>query len=269
MNKKAEYFSDIMKQILSSKKTKYTLYMVAVLWLAVATQFIVNRMFREDLQIAEAFEKTNTNEMQSSIEVIAQCNKEILSEADKKEIIQYLAKSIGLTMDREITVKRDGDRSEYSFVKQARQAVTEIKLVSKEQEEKSVTKMNYYIIMKLTIKQSVKSIDQYRKNIISALDDLKFGNRQITMQYEGSSAGKLTPDMKSELSKMLVDELHGQIAYQYDEGDLYTVYAYTGMIGEYITTMGSKINIQIAISYDEQENKTMIYLATPILNDNW
>ena len=37
---------------------------------------------------------------------------------------------------------------------------------------------------------------------------------------------------------------------------------YTGLIDEYIETVGCRINIQIAATYDEVADKTRIYLAT-------
>jgi hypothetical protein len=41
------------------------------------------------------------------------------------------------------------------------------------------------------------------------------------------------------------------------------------MLKEYVTTMDNKINIQIAISYNELTNKTRIELATPIIEEDW
>jgi hypothetical protein len=79
----------------------------------------------------------------------------------------------------------------------------------------------------------------------------------------------MTTDQKKEISEMLVRELQGEIAIEYDEGDLFTVYGYTGMLNEYVTSAGNKINIQIAITYNELTNKTTVTLATPVMNENW
>lgn len=83
-NDKKENVSYILKRIFSHKKIQFTLYMVAVLWVAVITQIIVNRVFHEDFQITEAFIKTKSKEMQSSLEVIAQYKDELLSEEEKR-----------------------------------------------------------------------------------------------------------------------------------------------------------------------------------------
>jgi predicted RNA-binding protein Jag len=101
------------------------------------------------------------------------------------------------------------------------------------------------------------------------LDDLGVTSEQITMKYEGNKEGDLTSLQKHEIAELLVKELQGEIALEYDEGDLYTIYAYTGMLNDYVTSMGNKINVQIAITYNELTNKTKIALATPINNESW
>lgn len=270
MNKaKLAYILDTIKQTFSLKRTKVTLYMVAVLWLAVATQMVVNKVFREDFKITEAFEKTNAKEMQSSIEVVAEYDSEFLSESDKKEIIQNLANAIGLNIDSEIFLNEDGTRSEYCFFKKAKQATSEIKVVSLEQEEEAAIKIKHYIIVRLSISKSIQGIDKYKKIIEDSLALLGVDNKQITMQFEGNYDGNLSLKEKNHIASLLVEDLHGEIALEYDEGDLYTVYAYTGLLNEYIVSMDSKVNIQIAITYNEITDKTKVTLATPILNQNW
>ena len=260
---------DRFKNIFLLKRTKITLYIAVVLWVAVITQVVVNRVFREEHQITEAFIKSETQEMQSTLEIVAEYKSEILTDIDKKELINTLADSIGLKIDEDITVWEEDNRSEYFLFKQAKQATTKIKIVSIEQEENNDIIMKNYIIIQLNISKGIQSIDMYKNKLEDSLTNLGVENRQVTLKYEGSREGDLTSEQKHEIAALLVDELQGEIALEYDEGDLYTVYAYTGMLNEYVTSMGNKINMQIAITYNELTNKTKIELATPMLNDSW
>jgi hypothetical protein len=269
LNNKWIRFAGALREIVSTKRMKLTLYIVMVLWVAVATQIIVNRLFREDIQITEAFVKTNAEEMQSSIEIAGEYAADILSDEDKKNLICDLAAKIGLVIDKEISVWEEGTRSEYYFYKQAKYASSEIKLISVGQEEEDILKTRHYIIIRLSISDGIHSIDKYKTILEEAFERLQVKDTQITLKYEGNKDGNLTPEQKHEIAQLLVDDLQGEIALEYDEGDLYTVYAYTGMLKEYITSMGNKINVQIAISYNELTNKTKIELATPVLNDSW
>lgn len=259
-------FIEALRRILSLKRTKVTLYIVAVLWLAFAMQIIMNRMLITDVKITQAFVNTNSKELKSSLDIIAFYDRGHLSEEDKKDLIQRLADSIGLTLDRDITVMRDGKRSEYSFEKQAKRASTLLKVVSLEQDEGTSIKVKHYIIIRLNITDSIRSVDRLKKLLEKSLSDIGAGKTQITLKYEGSIGGSLIPEEKKKIAADLVEELQGVTAVEYEENDIYTVYAYSGLIDEYIVSMGSKVNIQIVISYDGQSDRTMIYLATPILN---
>lgn len=268
MDKQWEHFSNKLRQLFSLRRTKYTLYIVIVLWVAVGTQMLMNRFFREEFRITEAFVKSDTEEIQSSIEIIAEYQSGYLSKEEKEKVIYSLADEIGLTIDDDILLWEEHNRSECYFFKQAKQASSEIKIVSIQQEGDSAL-INNYIITRIIVKQGIESIDKYKQILEKAFHDLKVKDKQITLQFEGNREGNLSNTQKHEMAKLLVEELQGEIAIEYDEGDLYTVYAYTGMLNEYIISMGNKINIQIAITYNELTNKTRITMATPILNDSW
>lgn len=262
-------FIEAVQGIFSLKRTKITLYIAVVLWLAVVTQVVINRVFFDDLEIAEAFGKTNTEDLECNLEIVAQHHKDFLSEADKKDILHQLANSIGLNMDTEITIKREGEKTEYAYYKHAKKAETSLSIVSLEQEVDAVIKMKHFIVVKLNIKESIKSIEKYRQMIEIALDGLGIEERQVTVMYEGIVLGLMPMKDKEEMASLLVKELQGEVAFDYQQGESYTVYAYTGLIDEYIETVGCKINIQIAMTYDEQSEKTKIYLASPIINQGW
>ena len=248
-NSKINHFMNSIKRIFSSKQTQFTLYMAMVLWLAVVTQMVVNRVFREDFQITEAFVNTDMEEMKSSLEIVAEYSGEFLSETDKKNMIHQIADSVGLTLDKDISIRKEGSRSEYAYTKQAKYAETEIKVISMEQEYEEAIRMKHYIIVRMSILQSIQSIEGYKNKLLDVLGQLGVDQKQI--------------------AELLVNELHGEIALDYEEGGLYTVYAYTGLINEYIVSLGSKVNIQVAITYDEGNDKTIVTLATPILNESW
>ncbi len=258
-----------LKYTFSLKRTRVTLYMAAVLWVAVATQITVNHIFQKELQITDAFVKSNTEEMQSSLEIVAEYKVGYLSEEDKKDIIYHLADKIGLSIDQDISVWKEEARSEYYYFKKAKQAATEIKVVSLEQQEKDTIQIKHYIIVRLNILQGINSMDKYKRTLDKVLDHMGLKEKQITLKYEGNKEGNLTSRQKHEIAESLVKDLQGEIAYEYDEGDLYTVYAYAGMLKEYVISMGNKINVQVAITYNELTNKTRITLATPILNESW
>lgn len=266
---KSNNWIDWIKRELSKKRIRLTLYMVAVLWVALGTQILVNYIFMNDFKITDAFIKTQIDAKQSKIEFVAEYDKAFLSEEDKKGLILHIANAIELNVDREIEVLKEDNKIEYAFAKVAKSAATEIKVVSIENSEEKITNQKHYIIVRLSISDSIESIDLYKERLDQALKELQVINKHETLQYTGNFDGRLSTEERNQLVNLLVGELQGKISLLYDEGDLYTIYAYSGLNNEYIVTDGKKVNIQIAISYNELTNKTKVYLATPILNTNW
>jgi Protein of unknown function (DUF1779). len=144
-----------------------------------------------------------------------------------------------------------------------------LKIVSLEEKTDSAVEMKNYIIVRLKIKESIKSLEKYRKLLENVFKNLGIEEKQVTVQYEGYISKNMTADEKEDMARSLIKELQGEIAFDYWQENSYTVYAYTGLIDEYIESAGCKINIQIAMTYDEQTEKTKIYLATPIINQDW
>ena len=268
-NLKLDLIIEKLKHTFTLKQTRITLYIVLVLWVAVGAQVFMNRMFTDQVQITEAFVKSDTSKMESSLQVVAEYNKETLSDNQQKTIINNLANAIGLVIDKDITVTKDATRSESYYFKKAKKAYTQLEVSSVKEKDGQSTTIRHYIIARLNISDGISSIDKYKKELEKAFKAQDVKNIQTTLKYEGSKNGTLNKEQKHKMATMLVKDLEGKIAMEYDEGDLYTVYGYTGMLKDYVKSLGNKINIQIAITYNELTNKTTVTLATPVLNDSY
>ena len=267
--KRIEKLIDIFENALSSKKMKVTLYITVVLWVALATQIAVNYFFTESFEITQAFVKTNTEDQSSSIEIVAEYEGEYLSPEEKKEIIQALADSIELKIDNEIMINREDGRTEYSYQKHAKSADTEIKVISIEDSKGDTLKINHYILVRLKIKRSIHEIERYKNLLKNTLDQLGINEKQVNMQYFGTHDGKLSQEEKKKIVSDIINDLQGKVALEFNEDETYTVYGYSGHINEYIVSLGSRVNIHIVVTYDQELDKTKLYLASPIINESW
>ena len=46
---------------------------------------------------------------------------------------------------------------------------------------------------------------------------------------------------------------------------LYTIYAYTTYVSDFVMQEDQAVNVNIAMRYNEEEDKTYVYVATPVL----
>ena len=86
----------------------------------------------------------------------------------------------------------------------------------------------------------------------------------VNMNLVGSIEGTLNSTEKNELADGLLDRLGAKVVTENRDRDIFTIYAYSKGAGSYITIGGNKINMNIAIGYDEEQDRTKVYLASPI-----
>lgn len=267
---KMKKLNDTLKELIVGKKAKLTIYILGVLWISVIMQLAVNTFLRPNHSILDAFINTNPQVSSFELEVAADYGKGFLSEADRRELILYIASEIGLKVNDDIVTNRKGNDCEVYIEKKNNNAETLIKVVSVELENSNdIAEINHYILVRLTIYENIDSLLGYRDLIKDIFNNLNAENIQTNMQVNGNYPGKLTLDEMNEIANSMVTNLQGKIAYANRQDDLYTIYAYSGLLDEYVNSVGNKINIHIAIDYDEETDRTRILLGTPIINGGY
>lgn len=87
----------------------------------------------------------------------------------------------------------------------------------------------------------------------------------ITTCYTGTINGKLNSDVKLDKIEKVIDLVDGKIVEKHIDDALVSITAYSEILGRYIYSAENKINLNIAINYNEIEDKTYIWVGTPII----
>lgn len=82
----------------------------------------------------------------------------------------------------------------------------------------------------------------------------------------GKIPGKLSDGEKERMAKSLFGCEGGSSLLEHEAGDFYVAYGYTNGIDFLKKVNGKTINMNVAITYDEQEDKSIVYFGVPILN---
>ena len=240
------------------------LFVAVTLWLAILLQTAVERVFWKKGDINEAFSALRTEENIGTLKVTAVYPKEFLSEYDKKQLIYFLAEKIGLETEEEPKVFYATNRCEVWYEKEAVRANTLLKVISVHQNEADT----HYLHVVLTIQEeTTESLSFYQKCVERAMEELGAEQISVTLELSGEQEGDIPLGKKDTLTDTLLESLKAYPVYENRENSYYTVYAYTGLIPEYITVEGNKINVQVALLYDHEKDVTSISLATPIMTD--
>lgn len=259
------------KGILAGKRFQILLIAVALLGMAILAQFTIQHFVKQNIQISEAFMDSGVVKSKSSIEMAGQYTTKSLNEEQKREVIETVAKQIGLEVSEDDLVwEKEGKVEEVSVRRQSKAADTRIQLVSVNvNEEGEIPVIQNYVMVRMEVYDQVDSIMNYKKLIQKAFNKLEMSGESSYVQFTGTYPGLLTLDSKNEITNQMIGSLNGHVTYENRADDLYTVYAYSGGISEYISVGKSKVNIQVAMNYDEGTNETRVYLATPIMNGSY
>ena len=251
-------------------KIRATIYVLLVLWLAAGTQLAVNRAFMNDKRVIEAFADTKGDIVESRLELAADYGVRYLSEEDKKNLIGYLADTIGLDHSYSITSTGNDKVESLLAEKKGRNANTSIEVVSvREGKDGGIMRTRQYIVLRLSIYEKMDSILTYKSLLEKAVKELDAQDYQTLLTFTGTIEGRMSKEEIDLEVDGLLKKLQAKVVAENREENLYTIYAYTGLVGEYVKVSGSSMNINIAVNYDETTNKTNIYLATPVLNQDF
>lgn len=258
-----------IKKLLAGKKSKMTIYVIVVLWIAVFMQIGVNTIFHTEGNLLDAFVSTNSDVSSYELEMTATYGTKYLSESDKKELIRYIANKIGLQIDNNIVINNDKNSEAY-YEKTSKNANTLIKLISMEKENDSGKKeITHYLKVNLTLYKDMDSILDYRDLLKGVYNELKTTEIQTTMQLSATYKGKLALNEMNNIADGMIDKLDGEIAYENRKQNSFTIYAYSGLLDEYVISAGTKINIHVAMNYDKNNDVTNVYLGTPVIHGGY
>ena len=71
------------------------------------------------------------------------------------------------------------------------------------------------------------------------------------------------------ITEALLDEMGASRTDTIDEEALYTVYAYAKGAGETENVAGRQVNVNLAVTYDEEEKQTVFHLGCPIISTDY
>lgn len=243
------------------KKTK--IYIVVVLWAAALGQFIVNQAVSNDNKIIEAFSMSKSIPLESNVDVSAVFAQGELKISDKEAMLKDLAGKLGIKDGYEIINKKEKDITKSSLIKDGSNGKTIINIASFN-DKKEVDKKQY-LNVNITLYGNTDSIIYYKEKLEGIFLDI--GMKPTSNVYiSGSLDGKLSDAQKNDLSTNLMETLQGKEVESQKNGELYTIYGYTPLLKDSIKVAKEKVNINIAMSYDEQSDQTLLHLAVPIIN---
>lgn len=81
----------------------------------------------------------------------------------------------------------------------------------------------------------------------------------------GCYEGNLNLEQRDQIADRLLGEMGAKVVSENRDMQLYTIYGYTPYVKEYEYQERKKVNINLAMYYNELEDKTYAYAAIPVI----
>ena len=267
---------------------KRALYAAIILWVVGSGVYLAGMERVHSVSISTAFtdsaDERQWCELDTYIEGYGKFGVCYLTQEEKEKLVKNIASALGITSSYGLATVYEEEVNTTVLSKESVNGSVTIKAITQEQQrtenttEPAVTEPQVtgntnglagtqpqaqYVYVNITVYNNIDCAGSYRELVEGMFDAMGIqGN--VNMNLVGSLEGALNNIEKNELADGLLDRLGAKVVTENRDNDIFTIYAYSKGAGSYITIGGNKINMNIAIGYDEEQDRTKVYLASPI-----
>lgn len=245
------------------------LYICGILWLFALFQMIKNYETEKEPDIITAFTSDMFLDTVSEVKSMAFYGSVYLEEDARKKVLTDIAASLGIEEPYEIRTENTDTGRKTILTKGASSVTTTISLITVETKvSKIIMSQKQYISVDMEINNSLESAVYYR----DIIDDL-YGEMDLSadvyLYLKGNIRGDISNSEKNSIADNIIENLNGKIVTEKRGADIFNVYAYSENIEDYVVYGSTKTNINVVISYNDVTGMTEVYMATPVMNDDY
>ncbi len=250
---------------------KSKVYVLVLIWGAALLQLFINSTInREEKMVEQVVNQEENNLYKSSVKIYGYYGDDNLSYEAKNVIVKNLAKELGIVSGYEITTRESNGSSNTVLTKLGKQGDTEIKVISLVGEDNYGQQITEnYIMITIDLKGAAGAAAyDYKEQLAEIYDGL--GIKPSTNVYLCSQIkGFLTENEINSEIKEFMETMDASMVEDVVFDDVRCVYGYSKNIDEFVYQNDERVNVNIAFTYDENEDVTYIHRAVPFVDKSF
>lgn len=259
-------FGILIKSIFKSRRIIIFITALIIMWMAAGVKVAADEIRTMNTTVAEAYDGASVDISDCSLEVTADYECTFMTEIERAELLECIADGIGLTIDGNYLSTTGTDRYVCTYSKSAKFCETVIKVIGVRQDETT----EYHAVVSMNFSaEGASSVDYYYELAVKAMKATGAADVRSTRIFTGRKDGRMSTKQCRKLALQISDRLGGKTIAEDESVGLFTLYAYTGKMQEYISVNKEKIDLQISLTYDEINDDTVIYVAVPLMSGSW
>ncbi len=237
-----------------------TLVVLSLLLVIIVSRAFIDKS-KENILI-EVYDKYDFDVLQINMLGQGILNNEYMTYDNMDKILMNILKELNIHGEVEINKKEFEKYREYKVSRAAKDAETVLTIISTKNdnnEYESNLKCNMVLYEKLD------GVCYLQDKINEIFSNLKV-KPDVNITMAGSYDKKFKLEESKTLANKIMRSLRAKTIDEYENERLYSVYGFTDMINESIVADGENINVNVALRYNEYEDKTYLYMASPVIS---
>lgn len=239
---------------------KFSLMLMSLLIVFIAVDLNVKPQKQEQV-LLETFKQSNCNIVKSNINTYAPLKINLKTFNEMEEYLKLINKNIGIESIQEFNKEQSKQIMIVEEIYESENAKLNLRI-------ETINDTKSYLIVDTTIYNNWNNLILIKEQIDNIFKKLSL-DTNVSITMAGSYDGNLDYSKKKHITSEIMNLLDAKVYEDYNTDRVYSVVGYTKKIKEYIYSQRQKININLALRYNEYENKTYLYLATPLITTEY
>lgn len=248
-----------------TRKAK-TSFLILV-WSIVAIQIYINCQEQErqnDLAVT-AFSVVEDSITEEKITGYGHFGDMDISEELRRKMLENLAQKLGITDGYTITKEPGDDFEKMVLTKEGRHANTTLQIISMLVESDEA---GQYISVDVSMKKPIADAWSLYQKVKRVYEEIGV-EAQVSFEADMEQKGDYVTGERAPFIDNIFRMTKAKQVDVIRENGIYTVYGYTKREDAYLTLNKKRVNLQITMSYAEDEDKTYIKVGVPIVNSSY
>lgn len=248
---------------------KIMVFLIVAIWSFLGISYLREQRIVDDNKIVEAFSQPAFSNEESTISLDGEYTGDYLGTEGAKVLLAQIATELGIDENFEITQNREEQRGEITLIKEAKRAKTTLKFITMEDGvQNNALNVKQYVSAEIKLLDTADCALAYRNMLEKILKNNQVSG-EVTLSLIGKYPERLNVEERDIIANDLLEKLETNITTEQRSDDLYVIYGYSKFISEYKTVGNQKINVSLAMNFNEEEESTYIYLSTPLINEDY
>jgi hypothetical protein len=158
------------------------------------------------------------------------------------------------------SVESDGQLNKIVLYGSKEEKTYSIAIESVKQEDQGET----YIVFDVSMDKSYEDLMTERRNIVNALQ-VDEASINFSSCIIGTYKGRMAEKEADKKSRIALQSIKAEKVEGIENEELKSISAFSSSVGGYVLSDQSRVNVQLAIRYSSYDDKTYIWIGTPLI----